>query len=60
MAQKTTNKQKTKPVQKLQFTKSPTGRFNLGYSAGDVITVSVLGKTKCDELVDADYATYVK
>jgi hypothetical protein len=50
---------KTKP-QNIRFLKSPTGTYNLAYSANDVIPATVLGKTKCDELVVAGYAEYTK
>lgn len=59
MAKKTTKKAAAKQVKQIKFTKSPTGRFNLGYSEGNVVDVQVLGQTKCDELVAADYATYI-
>lgn len=52
-------KKKTENVKQIKFTKSPTGKFNLGYSQDDVVDVAVLGKNKCDELVAADYATYI-
>lgn len=49
-----------KPVENLQFLLSPTGRYKLGYSKGDIIPVKAIGKPKCDELVVAGYAKYIK
>lgn len=59
MAKKTVTK-KQKVVSNIQFTKSPTGRYALGYSAGDIIPVTTLGKEKSEELIEAGYATLIK
>lgn len=42
---------------RVRFTKSPTGLFNLGYSAGDVAD---LPSVQAMEIVDADFAVVVE
>lgn len=41
---------------KVKFLLSPTGRFNLGYSIGDVAELPAL---KAQEVIDAEYAEKV-
>ena len=50
---------KKQEVKQLRFLKSPTGTYNLAYSAGNVIPANTLGTTKCNELIEAGYAEYV-
>lgn len=46
-----------KGTKKIKFLKSPTGRFKLGYSIGDVAKFEA---NKAQELIDASYAVEVK
>ena len=58
MAKQTETKKK---AGKIKFILSPTGRFNLGYSVGDVITIGKdVNANKCKELIDSGYAEVVK
>jgi len=44
-------------TKKVKFKKSPTGAYNLAYSAGDEATLSA---QQAKEVVEDDYAEYVK
>lgn len=59
MAKKTPiKKQSSSPkTTKVQFIKSPTGKFGLGY---DVEAIATFEATQAKELIDAKYAVQVK
>jgi len=57
MAKKKTLKGSANISKLVLFTQSPTGKFNLGYSAND--TGEVESKL-ADELIESDYAIEVK
>lgn len=42
---------------KVKFLLSPTGKFNLGYNAGET---AILPELQADELIEAGYAEIVK
>lgn len=42
---------------KIKFLLSPTGKYNLGYNAGEVAEIN---ENQAQELVDAKYAEFVK